>query len=435
MITSGFTNAPVTKLLVFGIILTSFLATLTDTKYFFWIEVRPHLLDYAQSWRLLTWQVCYTNSTEVLFAGMSLYQLRIIERLWGTRKFASFLIATLPYTTLLPPILLATIIRPISGAYINYLPAGPTPILFALLAQYHAAIPYIYKYRLSSPIPATGSSEREYGLELTSKATSYLLPLQLAFSQLPGSAIAASIGWVVGFAYRREVLPGAARWRVPSWVIGDSGQKERALCGPTIAIEVGEGDSKASFQIFEGILCQFEWFACALKEGRFKEGEERRIKLPKTSPQTFKYFQYYAYSGKIDCIDYGLIANEDQLREHIKNLVELWIFGDAYGVTDLQIPSIFELRRLLNWACENSIHPVDKETLSLAYYSTDTKSPVCIIFAEFIVMRIEEFKDPESDYEFLGQYPGFITELYQAKGSGVGEGAEGRYKLYRNQDA
>ncbi|KAI7548954.1 hypothetical protein KC316_g14456, partial [Hortaea werneckii] len=81
MITSGFTNAPVTKLLVFGIILTSFLATLTDTKYFFWIEVWPHLLDYAQFWRLLTWQVCYTNSTEVLFAAMSLYQLRIIERL------------------------------------------------------------------------------------------------------------------------------------------------------------------------------------------------------------------------------------------------------------------------------------------------------------------------------------------------------------------
>ncbi|RMY45444.1 hypothetical protein D0865_09907 [Hortaea werneckii] len=154
----------------------------------------------------------------------------------------------------------------------------------------------------------------------------------------------------------------------------------KALCGPTIAVEDGEGDSKASFQIFEGILCQFEWFACALKEGRFKEGEDHH------------------------------------LREHIKHLVELWIFGDAYGVTDLQIPSIFELRRLLNWACENRIHPVDKETLSLAYYSTDTKSPVCIIFAEFIVMRIEEFKDPESDYEFLGQYPGFITELYQAKG-------------------
>jgi hypothetical protein len=101
--------------------------------------------------------------------------------------------------------------------------------VFALLAQYHAAIPYIYKYRLSSTVPAPGSPEvgREYGLNLTSKSTSYLLPLQLAFSQLPGSALAAGIGWIIGFAYRREILPGAARWRIPSWLIGGGAQKER----------------------------------------------------------------------------------------------------------------------------------------------------------------------------------------------------------------
>ncbi|KAI7004133.1 hypothetical protein KC355_g8853 [Hortaea werneckii] len=457
MITSGFTNAPVTKLLVFGIILTSFLATLTDTKYFFWIEVWPHLLDYAQFWRLLTWQVCYTNSTEVLFAAMSLYQLRIIERLWGTRKFASFLIATLPYTTLLPPILLATIIRPISGAYINYLPAGPTPILFALLAQYHAAIPYIYKYRLSSPVPATGSSEREYGLELTSKATSYLLPLQLAFSQLPGSAIAAGIGWIVGFAYRREVLPGAARWRVPSWAIGDSGQKERyaslrrrmegeagratgietqrqgegarrrgmvgglidqfrgaALCGPTIAIEVGEGDSKANFQVFEGILCQFEWFARALKKDRFK-GKERKITLPETSEKVFKYFQYFAFFGKVDFHDQVRDFDEGSVQHSIQEMVDLWVFCDTYDIAELQIYAIVQLRRLLQWSCEWH-YRINDDTLALAHASTNEDSHLRIIFAEFIVQRIQEFGDPESKYEFLGEYTGFISELYRAKG-------------------
>lgn len=110
----------------------------------------------------------------------------------------------------------------------NYLPAGPTPLLFALLAQYHAAIPYIYKYRLSSTIPTPGSPDanREYGLSLTSKSTSYLLPLQLALSQLPGSAIAAGIGWIIGFAYRRDILPAATQWRVPSWAIGGT-QKKR----------------------------------------------------------------------------------------------------------------------------------------------------------------------------------------------------------------
>ncbi|KAK1817120.1 hypothetical protein LTR12_008514 [Friedmanniomyces endolithicus] len=227
MLSSGFTNAPVTRSLLVAVVLSAFLATITDTKYYLWIEVRPHLFDYHQFWRLLTWQFCYTNSTEVLFAAMTLYQLRVIERLWGSRKFASFILSTLPYTTLLPPILLATIIRPLSFGRINYLPAGPTPLLFALMAQYHAAIPYIYKYRLSSGMGVSGDEENGYGVNLTSKSTAYILPLQLALSQLPGSAIAAGIGWLVGFAYRREILPGATRWRIPDWVVGGTGRKER----------------------------------------------------------------------------------------------------------------------------------------------------------------------------------------------------------------
>lgn len=88
MLASGFTNAPVSKFLVIGTVVTSLLASLTDSKYFMWIEVRPHLLDYWQFWRFVTWQLCYTNTTEVLFAVMTLYQLRVIERLWGTKKFA-----------------------------------------------------------------------------------------------------------------------------------------------------------------------------------------------------------------------------------------------------------------------------------------------------------------------------------------------------------
>lgn len=139
----------------------------------------------------------------------------------------SFLVSTYIYTALLPPILLAVIIRPLSWGHINYLPSGPTPVLFALLAQYHAAIPYIYKYRLSSSLPNSTTSAQEYGILLTSKATSYLLPLQLALSQLPGSAIAAGVGWIIGFAYRREILPGTTRWRLPTWIVGGGEQKER----------------------------------------------------------------------------------------------------------------------------------------------------------------------------------------------------------------
>ena len=86
MISSGFANAPISRWLLILTVAVSILASLTDTKHYFWIAVRPQLRDYRQFWRLLTWQLCYTNSTEVLFAAMTLYQLRVIERLWGSKK-------------------------------------------------------------------------------------------------------------------------------------------------------------------------------------------------------------------------------------------------------------------------------------------------------------------------------------------------------------
>ena len=105
----------------------------------------------------------------------------------------------------------------------NHLPAGPTPLLFALLANYYAAIPSTYRYKISPWAADSPSTQSFYtrSITLTSKSLSYLPPLQLALSQFPGSLLAAAVGWGVGTAYRRDVLPGAARWRVPGWVVGE----------------------------------------------------------------------------------------------------------------------------------------------------------------------------------------------------------------------
>ncbi|KAI9711129.1 MAG: hypothetical protein M1812_007233 [Candelaria pacifica] len=218
MLASGFTDARVSKYLLISIVALSILASITDSKYLFYIQVVPHLWRYKQIWRLLIWQACYTNSTELLFAAMTAYHLRIIERLWGTHKFTSFIFSTLPYTTLLPPLTLALILRPLSLNTLNYLPAGPTPILFALLAQYHAVIPHVYKYRLATSSSTTSPPS---GLIFSDKSMTYLLAAQLALSQVPGSLISASVGWCIGYAWRNDILPGAARWRIPSWVLRD----------------------------------------------------------------------------------------------------------------------------------------------------------------------------------------------------------------------
>lgn len=223
MLASGFTAAPVSQYLFFGVIASSILVSITDTKYLFYIQVVPHLWVYRQGWRVLVWQSCYNNSTELLFAAMSLYQMRIIERLWGSRKFASFLCSVLPPTLILPP-LITTMLRPLTFGAVNNLPAGPTPLIFALLAQYHAAIPTIYKYRIvTSKSPATSSGAGEdQGPVLSDKFLVYLLAGQLALSSFPGSTIAAGVGWMVGVAWRGEWGPGAwGRWRVPGWVVGE----------------------------------------------------------------------------------------------------------------------------------------------------------------------------------------------------------------------
>jgi hypothetical protein len=138
-----------------------------------------------------------------------------------TPLLQSFILLTLPYNILLPPLLLA-ILRPLSFGALNYLPAGPTPLLFAILAQYHAAIPPQYTYSIGTGSPPTNpppSLIPSSSALFTSKSTSYLLPIQLALSQFPSSILPAVVGWVVGYAYRRDLLPGAA-WRVPRWVWG-----------------------------------------------------------------------------------------------------------------------------------------------------------------------------------------------------------------------
>jgi hypothetical protein len=89
MLSSGFTNAPVTKFLVIYIVASSIAVSIFDAKHLAHILVVPHLWQYGQFSRILLWQVAgYANSTEVLFAAMLAYHLRVVERMWGSRKLA-----------------------------------------------------------------------------------------------------------------------------------------------------------------------------------------------------------------------------------------------------------------------------------------------------------------------------------------------------------
>ncbi|KAJ5781552.1 uncharacterized protein N7518_010035 [Penicillium psychrosexuale] len=305
MLTSGLTNAPLTKALLIYTIASSIALSLFDIKHLVVIYVSPHFWPYSQFWRALVWQVVgFTNSSEALFAAMLVYHLRVVERAWGKRKIATFLLTTLPYTTLLPPILLALLLRPLSLNNFNYLPSGPTATIFALLAQYHATIPYTYHYRIgststSSPTTTnttdtttstdpsaentTSSSDPKppppsLSLLLSDKSTTYLVAAQLALSQFPAMLLPSAVGWIVGVAWRADLLPGlspaSTGFRVPAWVVGE--QERRGGAGAASGAEREryedlrrrlEGEVAASASGLEGSGAQAQRRANTAGEG------------------------------------------------------------------------------------------------------------------------------------------------------------------------
>jgi hypothetical protein len=103
----------------------------------------------------------------------------------------------------------------------NYLPPGPTPIIFAALAQYHASIPGIYKFKLLTTSSSADGDADAPGITLSDKFYVYFLSAQLALCQPPGSMLSAAVGWVVGYAWRMDLLP-KSKWRLPSWLFTDS---------------------------------------------------------------------------------------------------------------------------------------------------------------------------------------------------------------------
>ncbi|KAH6851223.1 hypothetical protein B0I37DRAFT_373530 [Chaetomium sp. MPI-CAGE-AT-0009] len=222
----SFASTPVTRVLVMGLIGASIGATLFDIKHYFYISVGTHILQYRQTWRALTWQLCYTNSSEVLFGAMALYNLRTIEMQWGSRKYASFVLVSGLLTSIIPPIILTGILRPLSWGIFDFLPAGPTPLIFAVLAQYHAMVPHIYQYKIALSTGAPTNNDESSGVTFSDKSIKYFMALQLALFQWPGSLLGAGVGWLVGQAWRSELLPGAlTSWRVPGWVVGMRDQK------------------------------------------------------------------------------------------------------------------------------------------------------------------------------------------------------------------
>ncbi|KAJ4525163.1 hypothetical protein HRR83_000834 [Exophiala dermatitidis] len=241
--TSGFSHTPVSRFLILGSVCSSILVAILDIKHLVPIKPSPHLWPYLQFSRLLTFQLAYTSSTELLFSVVLLYQFRVLERLWGSRKYASFVTVCFWLSVVLVPGLCLLLKTASLGVY-NYIPAGLTAVVFAALSAWREEVPRLYRYKIvtGGPKPTTTSpsssssddasssapqaqtqTQQLPGITLSDKSTTYLLAAQLALSQFPYQLMPAAVGWVVGSAWMGELLPGRLNtWRVPAWMVGET---------------------------------------------------------------------------------------------------------------------------------------------------------------------------------------------------------------------
>ena len=102
----------------------------------------------------------------------------------------------------------------------------------------------------------------------------------------------------------------------------------------TGTVQVIVGQEKKIFTMHKGVLCSIAPFFRAAFEGQFVEGTEQVLRLPEDDPNLFRYFQLWAYTKNF--LEDGEILDTVEY----KVLMDLHIFGDKYGVQDLQNAAI-----------------------------------------------------------------------------------------------
>ncbi|KAG0170372.1 hypothetical protein DFQ30_002572 [Apophysomyces sp. BC1015] len=195
---AGFYNVPITKLLVLSIGGCSILAAMLDFKPLLHLQLSPHLTIHHQFWRLISSHCAFANSGEMFFGTLLLYTMRVIERQYGSAKYAAFVFLALLISTFLEVGVL------VSGARLGLrsIPGGPYALIFAMLYQYHRIIPITYRFRI-------------FGMTLNDKMFVYILALQIFLSQSFSTIAPCSCGLMTGALYRSDI-GNMKQWRFPT---------------------------------------------------------------------------------------------------------------------------------------------------------------------------------------------------------------------------
>ncbi|KAI9136132.1 hypothetical protein BKA69DRAFT_1033867, partial [Paraphysoderma sedebokerense] len=194
-------NAPITKSLIFIISSTSVLSSLLKIKGWFWVYLHPSLLRDWQFHRLILSPLVFSTSGELLVGGILFYHLRVLERIFGSSKYASFLFISTALSSALELGLMVLLRR----WGLSEVPSGPFATLVSALYIYDQHIPELYKFRI-------------LGITLTDKSFLFLFAINLLSLHSPHTIIPLISGLLSASLYKSDIT-NFKSWRFPNWII------------------------------------------------------------------------------------------------------------------------------------------------------------------------------------------------------------------------
>ena len=120
------------------------------------------------------------------------------------------------------------------------------------------------------------------------------------------------------------------------------------------------GESATKFTVYKSLLAGCAPYFRAALEGNFKEATEQEINMLDVSPAVFQRFMLWMYTASLT----GDGENAGDLSRGV--LVRLYIFGDTYGIRDLQNCAVDTLKIRL----ELGLAGLGRNHISLIYDNT-----------------------------------------------------------------
>ncbi|KAH9514642.1 Ubiquitin-associated domain-containing protein 2 [Bulinus truncatus] len=199
---SGFYGAPVTKFILCHTFITYLLFTFPLQHFHHLFHYNQDVFTKQQLKRMLFSKLVFLDLPDLISTSLLIYNFRMFERRFGSRKFVSHLLATVLLGSLLELMVFAVLNR--LEIRLGEMPTGLYSLVFPLYVPFYCTVPRVAIMTLM-------------GVPVAGKTVNYILGLQVASSGIE-NLLVASCALVSGILWRVNFLKVQNFLQVPKLI-------------------------------------------------------------------------------------------------------------------------------------------------------------------------------------------------------------------------